>query len=332
MSEEKSSEKKSAADNFGEMFKEFGSAVAEIFNDPELKSKAKDFGESVKESAKEFASRFKDDEVKGKFKDVGKAAHNFGESVSDFFRQDKDKESDSSGAASSENNEDKNQHQEDEDSKKKLDAESAEAQAGQDKETKKPEIEISGSNYDSYKKNDSQTALKEFDGRFDNYFKSPKAGRITGYVFAVIFSLAWMIFINFFNRFIAFYDQEIINGVETLRIIPILSNEFRYWLPFFTISIAVGILGNIVLIIYERFYLVKIISIITNLFFVAAAAALLKLFPFDYSQIPIAGLKTASVPITIAVLVIIIVVVGIGMVVDFIKLVVFFSRSGSVKE
>ena len=96
MTEEKPSDKKSAAENFGDMLKEFGSAVAEIFNDPELKNKAREFGESAKESAKTFASRFKDDEVKGKFKDVGKAAYNFGESVSDYFRGDKGKEGDSS--------------------------------------------------------------------------------------------------------------------------------------------------------------------------------------------------------------------------------------------
>jgi len=39
MEEEKQTDKKSAAENFGDMLKEFGSAVAEIFNDPQLKTK-----------------------------------------------------------------------------------------------------------------------------------------------------------------------------------------------------------------------------------------------------------------------------------------------------
>ncbi|MCK5576996.1 MAG: hypothetical protein KAI14_01645 [Dehalococcoidales bacterium] len=92
MSQEDNSSKKGAAENFSEMFKAFGNAVSEIFNDPELKAKAKEFGNSVAESAKTFPSRFKDEEVKNKFRDVGKAARDFGRSVADTFR-DKDDDS-----------------------------------------------------------------------------------------------------------------------------------------------------------------------------------------------------------------------------------------------
>ena len=149
----------------------------------------------------------------------------------------------------------------------------------------------------------SRKSSSEFDGRFDNYFRTPKAGRITGYVFAIIFSIAWLIFINYFYRYIAFYNHSVIDGVSTLKIIPIFTDNIRYWLPFFTISIGVGILGNIILVIYERFYLVKIIAIITNLFFLAATATLLQLFPFDFSGIPFEGLRASAPSITIAVLI-----------------------------
>ncbi|MBU4293597.1 MAG: hypothetical protein KJ770_06060 [Actinobacteria bacterium] len=81
--------KKSPGGSFADMFKEFGSAMSEIFNDPKLKEKAKEFGESASASAKIFASRFKDEDVKKKFKDVGKAAKNFGEGVADYFKDDK---------------------------------------------------------------------------------------------------------------------------------------------------------------------------------------------------------------------------------------------------
>ncbi len=83
--------KKSPSETFSEMMKNFGSAMAEIFNDPKLKEKAREFGESASDSAKALAGRFKDEEVKEKFKDVGKAAKTFGESVSDYFRDDKEK-------------------------------------------------------------------------------------------------------------------------------------------------------------------------------------------------------------------------------------------------
>lgn len=332
MAEEKPSDKKSAAENFGDMLKEFGSAVAEIFNDPELKNKAREFGESAKESAKTFASRFKDDEVKGKFKDVGKAAHNFGESVSDYFRGDKGKEGDSSQKEDLKNESHDVGTPENEDSKKKLNEENNIEQVIQsEKEIHSETVNSKDINYDSSNKRDFKKSSNEFDGRFDSYFKSPRAGRITGYVFAIFFSLAWLIFVNFFYRFIAFYNNVTINGVETLKIIPIFTDNIKYWLPFFTISIGIGILGNIILIIYERFYLVKIIAIITNLFFIAATATLLQLFPFDFSGIPFAGLRISAPSITISVLVIIIVGTGIGIIVDFIKLIVFFARSGSTK-
>jgi hypothetical protein len=92
MSQETDAGKKSAAENFGEMFKAFGNAISDIFNDPELKDKAREFGKSVSKSAKAFGSRLKDEDVKNKFRDVGKAAQNFGNSVADCFEKDNDKD------------------------------------------------------------------------------------------------------------------------------------------------------------------------------------------------------------------------------------------------
>ena len=92
MSQEEKSNKKTTAENFGEMFKVFGDAISEIFDDPKLKEKAEEFAESAVESAKIFGSRFKDEDVKAKFRDVGRAAQDFGKSVANCFKVDKDKE------------------------------------------------------------------------------------------------------------------------------------------------------------------------------------------------------------------------------------------------
>jgi hypothetical protein len=92
MRQEEKSDKKMTVENFCEMFKAFGNAISEIFDDPKLKEKAKEFAESATESAKIFGSRFKDEEVKDKFRDVGKAAQDFGKSVVDCFKAGKDKE------------------------------------------------------------------------------------------------------------------------------------------------------------------------------------------------------------------------------------------------
>ena len=91
MSQEDKSSKKTTTENFSEMFKTFGDAVSEIFDDPKLKEKAKEFADSAAKSAKIFGSRFKDEEVKDRFRDVGRAAEDFGKSVADSFKKDKEK-------------------------------------------------------------------------------------------------------------------------------------------------------------------------------------------------------------------------------------------------
>ena len=80
---------KSPGKNFVDIFDKFGSAMSEIFNDPELKEQARQFGKSAARSANAFASRFKDEDVKNSFKDVGKAAEEFGRNVSDYFKAGK---------------------------------------------------------------------------------------------------------------------------------------------------------------------------------------------------------------------------------------------------
>jgi len=75
--------------SFVDIFDRFGSALSEIFNDPELKTQAREFGKSAARSANAFASRFKDEDVKSKWRDVGKAAQDFGKSVADQFKSEK---------------------------------------------------------------------------------------------------------------------------------------------------------------------------------------------------------------------------------------------------
>ena len=95
MDKEEERDKKNAIESFGDIFRAFGDAVGEIFNDPELKEKGREFGKSFVASANAMGDRIKDEDVKIKFKDVGKAAQNFGEKVADTFREKKDEDNDS---------------------------------------------------------------------------------------------------------------------------------------------------------------------------------------------------------------------------------------------
>ncbi len=80
---------KSPSKSFIDIFDKFGSALSEIFDDPELKEQARTFGKSAARSASTFANRFRDEDVKNSFRDVGKAAEEFGHSVADYFKTDK---------------------------------------------------------------------------------------------------------------------------------------------------------------------------------------------------------------------------------------------------
>ena len=84
------SNKKSPVENFGAMFEAFGKAMGEILNAPELKDQAKELGNSIAQSAEAFASRLQDEDVKLRFREAGKAAQEFGESVADYFKADKE--------------------------------------------------------------------------------------------------------------------------------------------------------------------------------------------------------------------------------------------------
>ena len=90
MARKKKHDGKTAAEKFGEMLAAFGYTLSEILDDPKLKAKAKEFSQSVTESAKVVGNTIKDEEVRAKFRDVGKAAQDFGKSLAEHFRTDKD--------------------------------------------------------------------------------------------------------------------------------------------------------------------------------------------------------------------------------------------------
>jgi len=281
-------DKKSPGESFADMFKEFGSAMAEIFNDPELKEKAKEFGESASVSAKVFTSRFKDEDVKKKFKDVGKAAKNFGEGVADYFKDDKEKAQNRAETTAS-----------------------SDSGATIEDEPKKKLIETATINQASEKA--------------DAAPKDNKASRITGYSFSIAWSIILIIFFNFFYKYIAYYQYDEL--AKSWEYFPFVTGTFAAWLPILTISLIVSIIGNILLIINDSFYVSNITNIVMNIFGIASVSTLLSLFPFDFSVLPDVNLNGILVPIITIVLILIIVGLGIGIFVRFIKIVVKAAKS-----
>ena len=84
---------RSSAENFGEMVREFGNALGEIFKNPKLREKAQEFARSTGEAVRTFTDEFKEEEVKQKLKQAGKAAKEFGEKAAKKFGASKEERS-----------------------------------------------------------------------------------------------------------------------------------------------------------------------------------------------------------------------------------------------
>ncbi len=295
---------KGPGENLGELVKEYGDAVSKIFDDPELKKKAKEFGDSAVKSAKLFGSRFKDEEVKGKFKDVGKAAKDFGTSVSDYFKED-----DQAGA------EEKEKKKKD-DWEKKLDEKvnqfSRKAEEAGEKFGKK--AEEAGKEFGK--------KMEKMGERVEHHFKSTRGGRITGYAFSIFWSSLILVLFNFYRHYIALYDHEMVDGVRHWTSYPLLTSDFDKWLPIITAALIAGIIGNIILIIYDGYFFRQVIHISLELFSLAAIISLLTIFPFDFSVMPGNDLTNLLNPIVTVVLILISIGIGIGVIVRFVKLMV----------
>jgi uncharacterized membrane protein len=135
--------------------------------------------------------------------------------------------------------------------------------------------------------------------------------RITSSVFVIAWSVAFLIFFNFFSHYIAYYQLEQVVGEFTIWVkYPILTEDFNAWLPILTTALFASVAGHTVLIIFDKYVLREAISIILKVFGIVTVATLLSVFPFDFSEIPITML--APVIPVIGTLILIIIIIGMG--------------------
>ena len=118
------------------------------------------------------------------------------------------------------------------------------------------------------------------------------------------------------DRYIAYYHYD-----GQWHRYPLLTEDFNQWLPVISTVLAVSIVGNILLIIYDMRFFHEIIHIVLNLFGMAAVISLLTIFPFDFTVFP-KDLTGILNPIVVGVLVLVIVIIGIDIIVRLIKLII----------
>ncbi len=277
---------KSPVESFGDMIKEFGEAVSKIFDDPELKSKAREFAKSTEDSAKTFGKRFKDEGVKEKFRDFREAASSFGSSVSDYFKNDREKDKDSS--------------QKEYEWQRKLNEEMKNFSKKAEGKKEEPEQE-------------TDKKIEEAGDEIDDYFNKSRSGRIVGHSFVILWNIIILVFLNFYNSYIAYYYYD-----GQWHRYALLTEDFNQWLPFVSAAIGATIVGYFLLIIYDSYFFRQVIHIILNLFAMVSIISLLTIFPFDFTVFP-RDLTGILNPIIITVLALAVFGVGIETIVRLIK-------------
>jgi uncharacterized membrane protein len=160
----------------------------------------------------------------------------------------------------------------------------------------------------------------EFRARY--YSLSARSGRMVGSSFAIAWSVVLLIFFNFYNQYIAYYEPAQSGSVTTWQMHTLITPGFDMWLPILTTTLVLSIIGHAILMVYDKYALRQIVEIVLGVFGVITVVTLLALYPFDFTPIPDPDVVTGiniGLPIS---LILIAVGTGIGTLVRFIQFIV----------
>jgi len=156
----------------------------------------------------------------------------------------------------------------------------------------------------------------------DDYSGSTRVQRLVSYNVAIVWSFILLIFFNFFRQYIAYYHHEIVEGVGQWMREPLLSTEFGAVLPILNIALVLSIIGNGILIVFDRYLLQQGISIILHVFSLAVIFSFLRVFPFNFDVVSFSN--AAQVLRIIVTIVFIVAAIGlvVGIVVRIVRIVI----------
>ena len=103
---------------------------------------------------------------------------------------------------------------------------------------------------------------------------------------------------------------------------PLLSTEFGAVLPILNIALVLSIVGNGILIVFDRYLLQQGISIILHVFSLAVILSFLRVFPFNFDVVPFSN--AAQILRIIVTIVFIVAAIGlvVGIVVRIVRIVI----------
>ena len=146
-------------------------------------------------------------------------------------------------------------------------------------------------------------------------------GRIAGSVAAIVWSIVLFILFNFYAGHIAFYQGVSSDGVTQLLRYPVLTAELARVLPILNATLGVTVIGHVVALSVDRFVVRQVVHILAHIMGIVTVVVFLKVFPFDFSDLPFGEAVEVFPSITIGVLTVIAVVMGIETIVRLVRLV-----------
>jgi uncharacterized membrane protein len=169
--------------------------------------------------------------------------------------------------------------------------------------------------------NEAKDIVKRTSDRLGR-FPSTRVGRLTASAFAVAWSIVLLIFFNFFNQYIAYYNGETVNNLTVWMRYPLFTHEINHWLPILTLTLALTVILHIILIVFDKYVLRELVNIVLDGFSLATVLSLLTIFPFDFSVIPDAtAADMTGVAMTVT-LIVIAVGISISVLARLIKLII----------
>ena len=163
---------------------------------------------------------------------------------------------------------------------------------------------------------------REIGRKIEEYFTKKRGGRIAASAFTIAFSIAVLIFFNYFNDYVAYYSSDKVDGVVTWTRAPFFTGDISLWLPILTTALVVSIIGHSIMIIFDRYVLREILQLIIDAFSLASVITLVIVFPFNFNVIPSASIAEGVELGVTLVLICVCVGIGIGILVRSIKLLV----------
>jgi len=159
------------------------------------------------------------------------------------------------------------------------------------------------------------------------YSSGARIGRVAGSAFVIAWSIALLIFFNYFHQYIAYYQPSYWGGITHWQITPLVTSDFNVWLPIVSATLILGIVGHILMIVFDKYLLRESGEIVLSVLSLVAIISLLVIFPFDFSVIPNTD-AAYWIPVGLTITLILIAVgIVIGTIIRFIRLIVNVAES-----